>query len=237
MLWCLLVLLLFPSLSSSPNRRIEVDVVARSLAQFFWRLRAWVDLGLMLLTFLLSLFVSVEVRPFPLPPLLLTNALISQVGIITSVCLSMLLCIKRAASIRINILARVPNTTLYEPLDEDEDEDPLLSTHHSEEVAGILVARIRDVALTFANTGALKERLRRLERYGAVRHHPADEPRREEASVVVFQLADVAEVDASALQIMLEVVQSYAARDVLVRSDFPSFRPSHLLFFLPCVLD
>jgi len=30
--------------------------------RFFWKMRAWVDGGLMLLTFILSLFVGVEVR-------------------------------------------------------------------------------------------------------------------------------------------------------------------------------
>ncbi|GAA6006635.1 hypothetical protein JCM10207_005000 [Rhodosporidiobolus poonsookiae] len=166
--------------------------------KFFWKMRAWVDGGLMLLTFLLSLFVSVEV------------------GIIVSVALSMVLCIKQSTSVRINLLARLPGTSLFEPLDDAElDADPLLGPVQ-EEVPGVLIARIRDVALTFANTGALKERLRRLERYGAQRHHPADAPSRAEASVVVFQLADVQEVDASALQILSEVAESYMARSVLI---------------------
>ncbi|GAA5856309.1 hypothetical protein JCM8547_000863 [Rhodosporidiobolus lusitaniae] len=172
---------------------------------YFWKMRAWVDGGLMLLTFFLSLFVSVEV------------------GIIVSVALSMVLCIKQSTRIRINLLARIPNTTLYEPLESDSEEDGSsnTTTHDDnedvhEELPGVLIARIRDVSLTFANTGALKERLRRLERYGAARHHPSDAPRRAEASVVVFHLADVAEVDASACQILGEIAESYAGRSVLV---------------------
>ncbi|GAA5844701.1 hypothetical protein JCM11251_007353 [Rhodosporidiobolus azoricus] len=165
--------------------------------KFFWKMQAWVDGGLMLLTFFLSLLVSVEV------------------GIIVSISLSMILCIKQSTAVRINLLARIPGTTIYEPLSSsafDEDEDDL----DPEEVPGVLIARIRDVALTFANTGALKERLRRLERYGARRAHPADEPSRAEASVVVFQLGDVQEVDASAAQILGEVVESYVARDAVI---------------------
>ncbi|GAA5969156.1 hypothetical protein JCM11641_007490 [Rhodosporidiobolus odoratus] len=171
---------------------------------FFWKMRAWVDGGLMLLTFFLSLFINVEV------------------GIIVSVSLSLILALKRSTSVRISILARIPETSLFEPLDSDSDddayEDPLLAslTQGQEEVPGVLIARIRDTALTFANTGALKERLRRLERYGPKKAHPADEPSRGEASVVVFQLADVVEVDVSALQILREVVESYAGRSVLV---------------------
>ncbi|GAA5897412.1 hypothetical protein JCM6882_001880 [Rhodosporidiobolus microsporus] len=181
--------------------------------KFFWKMRAWVDGALMLLTFFLSLFVNVEV------------------GIIVSVALSMVLCIKQSTHVRINLLARIPGTTLYEPIsssslsrDDEEDADAALLDEHSaqaeeeeaEEVPGVLIARIRDVALTFANTGALKERLRRLERYGARRAHPADEPRRAEASVVVFHLADVQEVDASAAQILGEVVESYCAREAVI---------------------
>lgn len=85
---------------------------------------------------------------------------------------------------RIKILGRVPGTQFYEPLDDDEEEG-----YPGEEIPGVLIVRIRDIALTFgksatfffsfvysllnalrvclsANAGALKERLRRLERYG-----------------------------------------------------------------------
>ncbi|KPV78239.1 uncharacterized protein RHOBADRAFT_32890, partial [Rhodotorula graminis WP1] len=168
--------------------------------RFFWKMRAWVDGGLMLLTFVLSLFVGVEV------------------GVIVSVCLSLVLCVKQSTAMRIKILGRVPGTSLFEPLDDDDEHDDgggLLSSL-SEEVPGVLIVRIRDGALTFANTGAMKERLRRLERYGHGRHHPSEEPRRAEASVVIFHLADVGEVDASALQIMRELVESYTARSVLI---------------------
>ena len=139
-------------------------------------------------------------------------------------CLSLVLCVKQSTAMRIKILGRVPGTSLFEPLDDDDEHDDgggLLSSL-SEEVPGVLIVRIRDGALTFANTGAMKERLRRLERYGHGRHHPSEEPRRAEASVVIFHLADVGEVDASALQIMRELVESYTARSVLVRPLFLS---------------
>ena len=41
------------------------------------------------------------------------------------------------------------------------------------------------------------ERLRRLELYGHDKHHPADEPHRHDANVLVFHLADVDSIDAS----------------------------------------
>lgn len=69
----------------------------------------------------------------------------------------MLLCIRQSSEIKIRILGRVPGSEIFEQLD-DEDLDDL------DEIAGVLIVRIRDVALTFANAAALKDRLRRLER-------------------------------------------------------------------------
>ena len=41
------------------------------------------------------------------------------------------------------------------------------------------------------------ERLRRLELYGVQKTHPSETPRRKEASVLVFHMADVETCDAS----------------------------------------
>lgn len=43
----------------------------------------------------------------------------------------------------------------------------------------------------------LIERLRRLELYGVHKTHPSEEPRRQQATVLVFHMADVDKVDAS----------------------------------------
>lgn len=70
------------------------------------------------------------------------------------------------------------------------------------------------------------ERLRRLELYGHDRSHPSDEPRRPQATVLIFHLADVETVDASyvgftfvmviliftysrAVQLFYELVETY----------------------------
>ncbi|KAM0793395.1 hypothetical protein ACM66B_000847 [Microbotryomycetes sp. NB124-2] len=162
--------------------------------KFFVKMRAWVDCALMGLTFLLSIFVSVEV------------------GIIVSIALSMILCVKQAATTRIKILGRVPGTSFFEPVDDDDDDG--LFPH--EEIPGILIVRLRDPSLNFANAGALKERLRRLERYGKGRHHPSDQPTRAEASVIIFHCPDVEDIDASALQLIHEMVESYVTKSVVI---------------------
>lgn len=203
---CIVCVVVFGILSETPEE-----------VAFFYKMAAWIDLSLMGLTFCLTLLVNVEVSIVFLISHVtrheLTKKRKRQIGIVVSVALSMILCIRQSASMRIRILGRVPNTTQYAPLLED-DGDGLGSGE--EEIAGVLIVRIRDVAVTFANAGALKERLRRLERYGAGTHHPSEEPILAEASVVIFDLADVEDIDASGCQLILEAVESYTERCVLI---------------------
>jgi len=159
--------------------------------KFFWKMRAWNDLGLLLLTLFLTVFWNV------------------QVGIMVSAALSLVLVIRSSAGMRVKILGRVPGTDVWEPVDDTE------TPQIEDEIPGVLIVRIRET-LTFANAGALKERLRRLELYGASKHHPSDHPTRTEAQVLIFHLADVEHIDASALQIVSEVVEGYVRRRVQV---------------------
>lgn len=76
----------------------------------------------------------------------------SKTGIVVSVALSMVLCIRQSASMRIKILGRVPGTREYAPLLEEDDDDRLGSGE--EEIAGVLIVRIRDVALTFGTSSS-----------------------------------------------------------------------------------
>lgn len=110
-------------------------------------------------------------------------------------------------------MGRVPGTEEWQPVDDESNDDDLLS--QNEEVPGVLIVQLRET-LHFANAGALKERLRRLERYGTRKHHPSDAPFREEAQVVVFHVKDLLHADATAIQILSETCQSYLSRGVHV---------------------
>lgn len=154
---------------------------------FFWSLGSWTDLALMALTFLLTVLWSVEV------------------GVAISVTVSLLMVVHRSSRARMSILGRVPGTDKWKPVIENPDAQ--------EPVPGILIIRIRE-SLDFANTSQLKERLRRLELYGASVHHPGDAPRRQQATVLAFHMADVETCDASATQIFMEIVQTYRNRGV-----------------------
>ncbi|KZO90611.1 sulfate permease [Calocera viscosa TUFC12733] len=167
---------------------------------FYWKMSAWNDMFLMMLTFILTLVWSVEV------------------GIGIPFALTILLVVKQSSQQRIKIMAREPGTTHYVPIDEDFPTE-------LEDTSGVLVVRIFE-NLNFVNTGSMKERLRRLELYGSNRHHPSDAPIRDEPVAVVFQLADVEEMDASAVQIFRELAETYTSRGVCVC--FARVRPAEL---------
>ncbi|KAH9910992.1 sulfate anion transporter [Epithele typhae] len=156
-------------------------------AKFYLKMRAWIDLLLMSLTFFLTIIWNVEI------------------GIAVSVVISLLLVVHRSSRPRMTILGRIPGTDRWKPIDENPDAE--------EDASGVLIVRIRE-NLDFANTAQLKERLRRLELYGHDKHHPADEPHRHAANVLVFHLADVETIDASAVQIFYELVETYKNRGV-----------------------
>ncbi|KAL0955588.1 hypothetical protein HGRIS_001824 [Hohenbuehelia grisea] len=155
--------------------------------RYYWRMSAWVDMFLLCLTFVLSMVWNVEV------------------GIVVSLIISLLLVVHRSSKTRMTILGRIPGTDRWKPINENpEAEEP---------VSGALIVRIQE-SLDFANTSQLKERLRRLELYGVERSHPSEEPRRPQASVLVFHMADVATCDASAAQIFYELFDEYKSRGV-----------------------
>ncbi|KAH8115181.1 sulfate anion transporter [Phellopilus nigrolimitatus] len=156
---------------------------------YFWKMRAYTDLGLMLITFTTSLLWNVEV------------------GIVCSIICSLLLVVHKSSKPRLTILGRLPGTTRWKPVNDNPEAE--------EDVPGAMIVRLRD-DLDFANTAQLKERLRRLELYGQHKSHPSDAPRREQASVIVFHLADLETCDASAAQILYELLETYKTRGVAV---------------------
>ncbi|KAK4689920.1 hypothetical protein P7C73_g207, partial [Tremellales sp. Uapishka_1] len=186
---------------------------------FFWRMRAWTDFLQMTGTFFLTLFFSIEL------------------GLVASVGFSLILVIQKSTQTRIKIIGRLPNTDEWVPIDEDDaaqEEMPgvvscvITARVDSLNIRLQLVVRIRE-SLSFANTGQLKERLRRLELYGMQKSHPSDAPKRESAKAIVLHMADVEEIDASAVQILYELTKAYEERGVGLH--FAHLRPAQLDMF------
>ncbi|KAL2413719.1 sulfate permease [Exophiala dermatitidis] len=176
-----------------------ISVVAYSLIEecphdikFFLKIRGWTELFLMGVIFLATVFYSLSL------------------GIALGVGLSLLQLIRHATKPRIQILGKIPGTT-------NQFENAELSPENIEYIEGCLIVKIPE-PLTFANTGELKTRLRRLEQYGTNKAHPSLPPVRpaEHNRNVIFDVHGVTSIDGSGTQVLKEIVEDYVRRGIRV---------------------
>lgn len=198
-----------------------ISVVAWSLIEeapadiyFFFKIRGWTELGLMFIIFAVTIFYSLTL------------------GIATGVGLSLLSVIKHSTRPRIQILGRIPGTTKFENAEENPDK--------LEFIEGCLIVKIPE-PLTFANTGDLKNRLRRLELYGTTAAHPALPRLRspEHNKNIIFDIHGVTGLDGSGTQVLEEIVRGYRDRGVRVFFSRGPGEDSHIyhLFVRSGILD
>ena len=176
-----------------------ISVVAYSLIEeaphdikFFIKIRGWKELALMTIIFLATIFYSLSV------------------GIALGISLSLLAVIKHAAKPRIQILGRVKGSPgKFENAEHYPDQ--------IEHVEGCLIVKIPE-PLTFANTGDLRTRLRRLEQYGTNQAHPSlPRVRHEENNRnIIFDVHGVTSIDGSGTQVLAEIVKDYIDRGARV---------------------
>jgi MFS superfamily sulfate permease-like transporter len=181
-----------------------ISVVAYSLIEeaphdvmFFWRISGYNELILMTLIFLTTFFWNL------------------RIGIIVGIGLSLLRLLKHATRPRIQILGRIPGTGRGHA--EAEFENAELMPEDVEFVPHCLIVKIPE-PLTFANTGSLKDRLRRLEDHGTSGAHPAlPKVRRPEHNQnIIFDIHGVTSLDPAAAQVLLEIVKAYIDRGTRV---------------------
>ncbi|KAI6778365.1 putative sulfate transporter-like protein [Emericellopsis cladophorae] len=197
-LLCVLFFLPYFYYLPKPVLSAMISVVAYSLMEeaphdigFFLRIRGWKELGLMALIFVSTVFYS------------LTMGMAIGVGV------SLLMVIRHSTRPRIQIMGRIPGTNRFENA---EAEDSRL-----ESIEGCLIVKIPE-PLTFANTGELKSRLRRLEMYGTSSAHPAL-PRLRSTDMnrnVIFDIHGVTSIDGSGMQVLTEIVTNYRERGARV---------------------
>ncbi len=175
-----------------------ISVVAWSLIEeaphdimFFIRIRGYTELGLMFIIFFTTIFYSLTL------------------GMAIGVGLSLLSVIKHSTRPRIQILGRIPGTNKFENAEDNPE--------RLEFIEGCLIVKIPE-PLTFANTGDLKNRLRRLEFYGTPNAHPAlPRVRAEEHNRnIIFDIHGVTSLDGSGTQVLEEIVRDYRDRGVRV---------------------
>ncbi|KAI6087665.1 sulfate transporter family-domain-containing protein [Hypoxylon rubiginosum] len=158
---------------------------------FFVRIKGWTELALMAVILAVTVFFSLNL------------------GIAIGIGLSLLQVIRHATRPRIQILGRIPNSDRFANAEEHPE--------NLEFVEGCLIVKIPE-PLTFANTGELKNRLRRLELYGTGNAHPALPRLRSQASNrnIIFDIHGVTSMDGSGTQVLEEIVRSYRDRGVRV---------------------
>ncbi|KAJ5539689.1 hypothetical protein N7513_008021 [Penicillium frequentans] len=188
------ILVLLPYLSWLPKAVLcsMISVVAFSLVEecphdliFFFHLRGWTELMLMFLIFVTTIFYSLEL------------------GMALGIGVSVIILIRHATQPRIQILGKVSGTSTRFANAE-------LQPENTEIVEGALIVKIPE-PLTFANTGDLKNRLRRLELYGTSRAHPSL-PRMRPAEYnknIIFDVHGVTSIDGSGTQVLCEIVRAY----------------------------
>ncbi|KAI8941816.1 hypothetical protein NX059_003016 [Plenodomus lindquistii] len=176
-----------------------VSVVAYSLVEeaphdikFFLRIRGWSELVLMSLIFAITIVWDLKR------------------GIGVGIGLSLLRLIRHSVRPRIQILGRVPGST-NRFANAEVDSDSV------EFIEGCLIVKIPE-PLTFANTGNLKTRLRRLEDHGTDKAHPAlpRVRRAEHNKNIIFDVHGVTSLDGAGAQVLAEIVEAYRKRDVRV---------------------
>lgn len=176
-----------------------ISVVAYTLIEeaprdirFFIRIRGWSELFMMLAIFTSTIFYSLAL------------------GIAMGFGLSLLSIIRHATKPRIQILGKVPGM-------ENQFES---AEHHPQDVEfveGCLIVKIPE-PLTFANTGDLKTRLKRLEAFGMATEQSTRRRRQQESNSknIIFDIHGVTALDGSGAQVLTEIVESYVARGVRV---------------------
>ncbi|KAI0466040.1 putative sulfate transporter [Xylaria cf. heliscus] len=195
---CILFLLPWFYYLPKPVLSALIMVVAFSLIEeipedliFFVRIRGWQDLSLMAVIVLVTVFFSLNL------------------GIAIGIGLSLLQVVRHATRPRIQILGRVPNSDRFANAEDHPD--------RVEFIEGCLIVKIPE-PLTFANTGDLKSRLRRMERYGTDMAHPALPRLRPQDSNrnIIFDIHGVTSMDGSGTQVLEEIVRKYRQQGVRV---------------------
>eukprot|EP00053_Salpingoeca_punica_P016240 m.152168 g.152168 ORF g.152168 m.152168 type:complete len:739 (-) comp16914_c0_seq1:263-2479(-) len=154
--------------------------------KFIIRVRAWKDGGLLLITFILTLAVGVAT------------------GVFAGLAISVGMIIKESTLPHLTILGDRGGETEYD------DEFEATPTKRG----GAIIIRF-DGPLNFANTGQLRDLLRRVEMLGNLNIHPSLAPDLPPPiQAVVFDLTGTYYVDPSAGQILTEIAQDYKSRGV-----------------------
>ncbi|KAL6063515.1 putative sulfate transporter [Balamuthia mandrillaris] len=155
---------------------------------FLIKIRAWGALFLFVATLVLTLSLGVEL------------------GIVVSLGISVFLIIRHTSLPHIAILGLEPKSNKFKDISRWSD---------ARTIPGIVVIRIEE-ALYFANIGQIKEMFSRIERMGSHTAHPSEKKTLPPLRGIVIDCRNIPEIDASAVQILFEMVEDYKLRRIRV---------------------
>jgi MFS superfamily sulfate permease-like transporter len=156
--------------------------------EFMWKIKAWKDLFLFLLTFAMTVILGVDL------------------GIFLSIGISLFFVVKYSSLPHLGILGRVPETKKYKDIKQ---------VAEARVIPGILIVRIEE-ALYFANVEMIKQMLSRIERVGNPKAHPGDKRRGWTLHSIIIHSRNIPDMDASAIQVLAEMVEKYHERGIFV---------------------
>eukprot|EP00126_Sphaerothecum_destruens_P006508 Sdes_comp19391_c0_seq2m10693 len=173
---------------------------------FLWRSRAYKELVLCTLTFSITLIIGIDT------------------GIIISVLVSLLFVLKSSTVPKVSVLGKIRGVDKFQ----DTREYP-----EAKLLDGVLLLKLEE-SLYFGNTGQIKDLLRRIENLGSLGLHPSESVVLPPIRHVIFDMKGVPSMDASAAQILYEIVSSYKSRNIDVC--FVKIRNANYQLFAKCGL-
>jgi len=154
---------------------------------FFYRVRAWVDISLMVITFLVTLLLGVDL------------------GILISIAISILMVLKHTTFPHIALLGK----------NNDGQYVDIYLDRNAKIVQGIVIVRI-DESLYFANMEQIKEMFKRIENFGSHFAHPTDKKEVYPVRAIIVHAKNITEMDASAMRILWEMMEDYQNTNIFV---------------------
>ncbi|ODV66513.1 hypothetical protein HYPBUDRAFT_140971 [Hyphopichia burtonii NRRL Y-1933] len=178
--------------------------------RFYWQIAGYDEIFTFSLIFLTSVFWS------------------AQAGVTLGIILAIIKVIRYSTHSNIQILGRIPNTSIFRNADElieesfvsyNRSQDSLHFEnliHSIEQIEGILIIKIPE-SLNFANVGDLKNRLNRIEKYGTLLIHPSQPSIRDFNSnikFIIFDCKGMNDIDTSATQLFKEILSKYCEDNI-----------------------
>jgi len=153
---------------------------------FLVKVKAWKDITLLIVTFLVTFFLGVDF------------------GIFIGAGISLLLVIKHTTLPHIAILGKDGNKWV-----------DVYQDSQAKIIPEILILRIEE-SLYFANVEQIKEMLKRIQDFGSHLAHPTDKRGSTQLKAIVIHAKNIAEIDASAIQVLLEMIEDYQKQNIFV---------------------